>query len=222
MKKTLLLKLIATNKFNMKDGLIDIQDQYFNLLPAIFVSSLIEYFYNRNELHHLYLISWFWGYGMSQKVAKEFGLEKPEKIYSFGMDFIKNQGLGLYCTDDYYPGEFTHFKIETNPYLRHLDLTEFEEPIDYFIAGLMGGGGCIVHDAVTQSVELNCKAEGKEACEFITGTEKELKNRNVWKIAKDRYKLSSILEFQRSVHENFEMDHSEKYMSELSELLAKI
>lgn len=217
MSKALLLKLIATRKLKLDNGLIDIEDQYFNFVPAIFISSLIEYFNKRDQLHHLYLISWFWGYAMSKKVAKEFGLEGPEETYSFGMDFIKNQGLGLYCTDDYEPGEFTHFKIETNPHHRHLNLDNFEEPLDHFIAGLMGGGGCVVHDKLTQNVEIKCKTQGDPACEFITGTEEELRERGLWETAKERYNLEEMRDFQQDVFENFEMSNSEEFTDRLAE-----
>lgn len=218
MKKALLFRLIATRKLKLKDGLIDVQDQYFNLLPAVFISSLIEYYHSRDQLDELYLISWFWGYAMSQKIANEFGLEDPEEIYSFGMDFIKSQGLGLYCTDDYHPGKYTHFKIETNPYHRHLNLDKYNEPLDHFISGLMGGGGCIVHDALTQNIEVKCKTQGEPACEFVTGTREELKKRDLWHKVQERYNIERMIEFQREVHKDFKMENAEVFAEKLSEL----
>lgn len=222
MKKTLLLKLIASRKLTVNDGLIEVGDEYFNLLPTIFVSSLTDHFHRREELHKLYLISWFWSYEMAQKIKTELGLEDPEQIYSVGMDFMENQGLGLYQTDNYYPGRYTGFKIETNPYVRHLKPKNYSKPMDYFMAGAMAGGGCHVHEAVTQCVELKCKVQGDGECKFITGTKEELKNREVWEIAKKRYHLDDIIDFQRDIYNNYSNSRSEEFIEKLSDKLQKI
>jgi len=78
-----------------------------------------------------------------------------------------------------------------------------KEPVDIFIAGCMGGGGCHVHNALCQNVETECKAAGGAKCDFLTGTEKELKNRKLWNIAVRRYKLKEILPLQEEIFKNY-------------------
>ena len=221
MKKTLLLKLLATKKLKINNGLISLNDSYFNLLPTIFVSSLVEYFYSRDELYKLYLISWFWGYDAVNTVKTELGLEKPEKIYSIGMNFAESEGLGLYRTDDYYPGEYTKFKIKTNPYHRHMKLEKFNQPIDYFISGAMAGGGSHVHQAVCQNIETQCKVQGEKECEFITGTHDELRDRGLWNEAEKRYNLEKIIDFQEEVFNNYNKDKSEEFVEQLNKIITE-
>ena len=219
MKKTLFLKLLATKKLEIDDGLIELGDSHFNLMPTIFVSSLIEYFARRNRLEELYIISWFWGYDVVHQVIDTLNLEKEEEIYQVGMSFAESQGLGLYRTNDYVPGEYTRFKIKTNPYLENLKLDNVETPIDHFIAGAMGGGGAHVHGALTNCIEVKCKAVGSQSCEFITGTKEELKNRGLWEKASDRYKLDKYSEFQQKVMDEYHHEDSKEFIKLLNEQL---
>jgi predicted hydrocarbon binding protein len=222
MKKTLMLKLLATGKLDISDGLIQLGDTSFNLLPAVFISSLTESYHEKNELHKLYLLSWLWGYDTVQSVKRNLGLEDPEEVYKVGMDFAQNMGIGLYETHDYHPGKYTRFKIETNPYLKHLNQEKFEGPADYLIAGAMAGGGSHVHEKVCQSVEIKCMANKEEVCDFITGTEEELKDRDLWEVSENRYKLQKILGFQKDVFENYNKSNSQDYVEELVSLMEEL
>lgn len=217
-----MLKLLATGKLKISDGLIEFGDTHLNLFPAVFVSSLTEYYHERDELHKLYLISWLWGYDTVQAVVNNLGLEDPEEVYKVGMDFAQNMGIGLYKTHDYHPGKFTRFKIETNPYLKHLKHDKFDAPADYLIAGAMAGGGSHVHDATCQNVELKCKITKHEKCDFVTGTEEELKERGLWDTAVERYRLDEVLEFQKDVFERYDKSNSDEFVERLVTLLDEI
>jgi len=46
-------------------------------------------------------------------------------------------------------------------------------------------------------------AMGHDVCEFLTGTEKELKDRGLWDIAKERYKLNKIYALQDDIFKNY-------------------
>ncbi len=222
MTKTLLLKLLATKKLQINGGHIRLEGTEFNLLPSVFVSSLTDQFNNNDELHKLYLLSWFWGFEFSKYVAQDLGLDTADAIYSVGMNLIENMGFGLYQTDDYYPGRYTRFKIEDNPYHNYLDLSRFDGPIDVLISGMMAGGGCHVHDAVCQNVEIRCKAQGDNVCEFLTGTKEELQERDIWETAKQRHHLDDVLAFQESVFNDYTRDQSGTFLRRLSELLEEI
>lgn len=222
MKKTFLLKLITTGKLKVGDGTIQLEDTYLNLYPSVFTSSLMEYFGKRDELHKLYLISWFWGYDLAKYVSRDLGLESQDEIYKVGMDLLENMGFGLYKTGDYYPGEYTRFKINTNPFLDNVKGDLFDGPADYFVSGLMGGGGCMVHDAVTQDVEVHCKSENDAACEFITGTKEELEERGLWKTAQNRYHLDTVLPFQKEIFEDYSRENAADFNRKLSDILEQI
>lgn len=217
-----MLKLLATGKLKIDDGLIEFGDTFFNLLPAVFMSSLTEYYHERDELHKLYLISWLWGYDTVQSVVKNLGLEESEEVYKVGMDFAQNMGIGLYKTHDYHPGRYTRFKIETNPYLKHLNPEKFDAPSDHLIAGAMAGGGSHVHDAPCQNIELKCKITKHDKCDFLTGTEEELKDRELWETAVERYKLNAVYDFQKDVFENYNKSNSDEFVERLVTLLDEI
>lgn len=219
MKKTLLIKLLATGKLSVSEGLIQFEDTSFNLLPAVFISSLTESYHEKEELHKLYLLSWLWGYDTVQAVKQNLGLEDPKEVYKVGMDFAQNMGIGLYETHDYHPGRYTRFKIQTNPYMKHLKQEKYDEPMDYLIAGAMAGGGSHVHEETCQTVELKCKANRDEVCDFLTGTEEELKERGLWEKSEDRYRLEEVIEFQKDVFEGYDKSNSEEYVEEAIEII---
>lgn len=222
MKKTLMLKLLATGKISISEGQLTFGNESFNLLPAIFLSTLTEKYHDNEELHKLYLISWLWGYDTVQTVKQNLGVEDPDEIYKVGMDFAQDMGIGLYDTHDYHPGRYTSFKIESNPYFRHMNQEKYEKPIDYIIAGAMGGGGSHVHEDVCQTVELKCMIVGNEVCDFLTGTKEELGDRGLWESAEERYELEKMLEFQKDVLENYQKSNSEKFVDKLVKLLNEI
>ncbi|PSH02250.1 MAG: hypothetical protein BRC26_01515 [Nanohaloarchaea archaeon QH_8_44_6] len=217
-----MLKLLATGKLSISKGQLTFGNSSFNLLPAVFLSTLTEKYHRDDELHKLYLISWLWGYDTVQAVKQNLGIEDPEEVYKVGMDFAQDMGIGLYDTHDYHPGKYTSFKIESNPYFKHMNQEKYEEPIDYIISGAMAGGGSHVHQDVCQTVELKCMIVGNEVCDFLTGTREELEERGLWEEADNRYKLNKVLEFQRDVYKNYQKSNSEEFVDKLVKLLDEI
>ena len=222
MKKTLLLKLLATKQLQVTDGLIELEHTHFNLLPALFISSLTEHYHRQDDLHKLYLIAWFWGFDLVRAVAEDLGLNTPDEIYKVGMDLAESMGMGLYKSHDYHPGTSTKFRIETNPYLRYINLDRVDGPIDYFVSGAMAGGGCHVHDAVCQNIELHCKGQDDDVCEFLTATAQELRDRDLWQTVEKRYSVDAILKFQQDVFNNYTRDDATTYVDRLHHLLTEI
>lgn len=211
--------MLMTGQLKFENGLISLKNITMNLLPSFFVAELTKYFDKQNKLPKFYLISWFWGFVLVKQVNERFKLKTPDQIYRLGMDLGEAMGIGLYKTHDYYPGRYTHFFI-TSPYVKYLNYPPNEKrPMDYFICGAMGGGGCHVHNAVCQNIELKCMLQGSERCEFITGTEEELKKRKLWKIAMERYDLKRIYPIQKYIFNNYdekkEAEILEKIMNEL-------
>ncbi len=219
MKKTFLFKLLATKKLVFEDGKISLGVTDYNLLPTIFISSLTEYFHSRDELDKLYLISWFWGFDCVKYANQTLGLESTEEVYKVGMDLAASMGMGVYDTNNYYPGRYTKFKIKENPYLRHLKVEKFDKPVDVFTSGAMAGGGSLVHDKVCQNIETKCKATGSSDCEFITATREELEERELWEKVEERYSVSDFVEFQEDMFENYTKQNSEKFVERLIELI---
>ena len=216
----LLMKLIVSKRLRFDDGLISLGDMHMNLVPSIFLSELTKYYLDKNELEKLYILSWLAGFTTVRRVVKEFGFTNADEIYGVGMNFTEAMGIGLYKTHDYYPGRYTHFIIKNNPFLGHLKLPKKrKEPIDYFISGAMGGGGCFVHKTVCQNVEVKCMSMGHKICEFLTGTEKELKSRKLWKTAEKRYNLKKYLPFQKDVYKNYTDKKSEEFVEKLNDLI---
>lgn len=196
---SLLLKLFFTGQIKIREGTLSLSGIYLNILPASVVSTITEYFLKKKELWKLYAIMWLNGFITIKKIDKIYHLTKPDQIYSFGMDFGEAIGLGLYKTHEYFPGRYTHFKIKPNPYINYY--ISKPQYIDYFIAGTMAGGGCNVHNSVCQTVELKCAYKGDEFCEFLTGTEEELKRRGLWETAVKRYNLKKLYPIQKKIFE---------------------
>lgn len=199
----LLLKLLITHQIKMEKGTISLRDIKMTLLPAFVATLLTDYFYRRKELWKLYFLLWFSGFVTIDEVKKLYSMKKPDQVYSFGMNLGEAMGIGIYKTHDYYPGRYTHFIIPNNPFIEHFPRDIPKKPIDYFITGTMAGGGCIVHSQVCQCVEVKCKWAGNENCEFLTGTEKELKSRGLWEKAEKRYNLEKIYPLQKFIFDNF-------------------
>ena len=208
----LLAKLLLTKQLQFKDGLISLKDMTMTLVPAVFIGELMEYFINQKKVPKLYMLSWFWGFILVKKVKKDFGLKTPEDVYTLGMDLGEALGIGLYKTHDYYPGRYTHFVITNNPYLKYLSPKKHQgNKVDHFISGCMAGGGCFVHNVVCQNIETKCRMAGDEACDFLTGTEKELKARGLWSEVYKRYNLKKIYPLQKEIFEK----HTEENETEL-------
>jgi predicted hydrocarbon binding protein len=199
----LLLKLFMTHQVKMEEGLISLKDINLNLLPSSVAATLTNFFTKRSELWKLYAIMWLNGFITIKHIEELYKMKRSDQIYSFGMDMGEAMGLGLYKTHDYFPGKYTHFIIKPNPYIPYYSRNLKREPIDYFIAGTMAGGGCVVHKQPCQTVEIKCMFKGDECCEFVTGTEKELKRRKLWKIAEKRYNLKDIYPVQKAIFKNY-------------------
>lgn len=199
----LLLKLFFTGQIKIKEGTLSLSDIYLNVLPASVLATLNEYFLLKNELWKFYAMMWLNGFIVVKKIDELYNLKKSDEIYSFGMDFGEAIGLGLYKTHEYFPSRYTYFKIMPNPYHNYY-FTKHHEPIDYFVAGVMGGGGCETHKSVCQCLELKCINQGYKYCEFLTATEEELKRRNLWKIAEKRYNLDKIYPIQKKIYHKFD------------------
>lgn len=198
----LIAKLLMTGNLKFEGGKISLKDITMALLPSFFPAELTKYFDKEKKLPKFYLMSWFWGFVLVKQVQDRFKLEKPDQVYSLGMDLAEAMGIGLYKTHDYFPGKFTHFEIES-PYVKYWDYPKKRGPMDIFISGLMAGGGCLVHKAICQNVEIRCMVEGFNKCEFLTATEKELRSRGLWKIAEKRCDLDQIYPIQKEIFENF-------------------
>ncbi len=200
----MLLKLMMTKQLKFEDGLVALKDIEMNLIPSFFISEITRSAIEEKQMPRLYFLSWYGGFDTVKRVVEQFALKTPEEIYTFAMGLIDGMGIGLCKTHEYYPGKYTHFKVKQNPFLKYLKTADdIKEPIDYFISGSMGGGGCLVHDAVCQNIELTCQMCGDKECDFLTGTEKELKERKLWKTAVDRYELKKILPLQKEIFEGY-------------------
>ncbi|MBI1972234.1 MAG: hypothetical protein HYS53_02940 [Candidatus Aenigmarchaeota archaeon] len=203
MVMALLAKLLMTKQLKFEGGYIDMKNITMSLVPTFFISELTKYFRNKNELDKFYFISWYWGYVLVRKINEKFNLKTPEQIYSFGMDMAEAMGIGLYQTRDYSAGNYTHFTIKS-PYIPFLADIKERKPIDHFIAGAMAGGGCHVHNAVCQNVEVACMLAGDKMCEFLTGTETELRKRGLWETAKSRYNLEKYYPLQKEIFSKYD------------------
>jgi len=219
MVMTLLMKLLISKKLRFDEGLITLEGMNLNLLPSLFISELMKYYLDKKEMYKLYMLSWLWGFSIVKKIVKEFNLKTSDEIYSVGMDLGEALGFGLYKTHDYYPGRYTHFIIKNNPFIKHIQINKIKEPIDYFISGCMAGGGCLVHNTVCQNVEIRCMATGSEVCEFLTGTEKELKKRNLWDKALERYNLRKIYTLQKDIFKNYDENNSKEFVKKVIDKL---
>jgi hypothetical protein len=94
---------------------------------------------------------------------------------------------------------------------------DFKGPVDYFISGCMGGGGCFVHNALCQNIELKCKLEGAPACEFLTGTMRELESRGLWDEVQKRYNLEEILPYQKEFYNKYNGQNEEELLKDILE-----
>jgi hypothetical protein len=215
----LLLKLMMTKQLKFEGGEISLKDIHMTLLPTSFVGELSKYFALTKKLPEFYMLSWMWNYVLCGQIAVDYKLDTPDKIYSFGMNLGEAMGIGIYKTHDYYPGRYTHFVIKNNPFLKYISKKDIEGPLDYFIAGTMAGGGCHVHGEVCQNVEVKCRGLGDSVCDFLTGKEKELKDRKLWDIAYKRYDLDRIYPMQKKFHKKWKPEKSAELIQETTENL---
>lgn len=216
----LLAKLLLTKQLKFENGLIELKDMTMTLIPSVFVSEITENFLRERKIPKLYMLSWYWGYILVRKVVKEFNLKTPDDVYSLGMDLGEALGIGLYKTHDYYPGRYTHFVITNNPYLKFLSPRKYKgQFVDFFISGCMAGGGCFVHSAVTQNVETKCKMHGDDVCDFLTGTEKELKARGLWAKAVKLYNLRKIYPLQKDIFANYTDAKEAEFLEKIVDVL---
>jgi len=218
----LLAKLIMTRQLRFEDGQIELKGIRMTLVPAFFVGELTRYFYDQKRLYRLYLLSWLMGFKLVGMIKEQFNLDTPSKVYNFGMDLAEAEGIGLYKTYDYMPGRYTHFVIADNPFLKYLKDVNTDEPIDYFISGGMGGGGCFVHQQLTQNIETKCILRGDAHCDFLTGTEDELKKRGLWDEVRRRYILDKIYPLQKRFYDAFFEKKEDEVLEEIIEEALKI
>jgi len=221
-----LMKLLATKSLSFGDGMINLKNVDFTLIPTKAVALDTKQHYLTDTMHVLYMKSWMWGLSFCHQTAKDFKLATPAKVYRFGMDLIEACGIGLYGTCEYLPGRYTHFNVKS-PYIKDLQTLNANQPLDYFISGLMGGGGCMAHDKLMNNVELKCVAAGDKVCDFITGTEEELRKRekdgvSLWDIGRKRYLLDEILPLQKTYYEAVLNDNPEDVEDQIIKKLVKV
>ena len=218
----LLAKLLMTRQLRFEGGQIELKNIHMTLVPTFFIGELTRYFYNEKQMPQLYLLSWLWGFKLVGKVKEQFNLDTPSKVYNLGMNLAEAMGIGLYKTYEYQPGKYTHFIIANNPFLKFLKGMKTTEPIDYFISGCMAGGGCFVHQQLTQNIETKCRQRGDPHCEFLTGTEDELKKRGLWDEVRRRYILDKIYPLQKRFYDAFFEKKEDEVLEEIIEEALKI
>ncbi|MEA2003538.1 MAG: hypothetical protein U9O53_01110 [archaeon] len=204
----------------MEDGKILIKDIPFILLPSFFIEELSIYFIKNKKIPQLYMLAWFWGYVFTDQIKNRFNLQKPDEIYRIGMDLIEAMGIGLYKTHNYKLGRYTNFTIPNNPFVQKIDMSTLKKQhFDYFISGFMAGGGSHVHNQPCQCIELLCRVNGDTKCDFLTGTEKELKSRKLWSTAVKRYDLKTIYPIQKKIFNRCSDENKEIILSEIMNLI---
>ncbi len=220
MGMTFFAKLLLTGQLKFKDGTIELKNIYLTMLPSFFIYEIMRDYIERKKGHILYLISWIAGFITDYQVFEIFKPQSVEQKYSLGMNLGEAMGIGLYKTHEYYPGRYTHFIIHENPFTKWFK--KMDEPVDYFIAGAMGGGGCFIHNSITQCIEAKCVAKGDPYCEFITATEEELKNRGLWESVKERYRLEKIFPIQKFVYENVGKIDEKELVNKVLEMVEEL
>ena len=210
------MKMLMTKQLKFEGGNISLKNITMTLMPSFLTAEITKYFMKENNMPKLYLLSWYWGFVLVKQVDQKFNLKKSDEIYSLGMELGEAMGIGIYKTHDYYPGRYTHFVIPNNPFMKYFTPEDKSKgPIDYFISGCMAGGGCHVHSALCQNVEIKCQATGNQECEFLTATEKELKDRGLWDIAVQRYDLNNIMPIQKEIYEEYSESNEAKLLSKI-------
>ena len=188
----LFFNLLISGMLKIDNGKISVKSTNFLFFPTIYISILMEYFKSRNQKNYFYLINWVTGFYVVNNIINHFKLKNTDEKYKIGMDFAENMGIGLYKTHRYLAGKWTEFEID-DPFIH-------EKYSDIAVAGVMAGGGSLVHGAVCQGIEIACKLDGAEKCKFLVATEEELKNRGLYEKVLERYNLDEkILNFQRYI-----------------------
>ena len=220
MALSFLAKLLLTGSLKFEDGEITLRSSNFIMMPALFISEITNNYLEKNRLYILYLLSWICGFLATNRIVKDFKLDTSDKVYSLTMNIMEAAGIGLYKTHEYFSGRYTHFIIYRNPFAKWFK--QYGEPIDYFISGVSAGGGCFVHKSLCQNIEIRCIAKGDKYCEFLTGTEKELKSRGLWEIVKERYKFEQIYPIQKFVYENIDKIDEKILVNKALEMIKKV
>jgi len=213
-------KLILSGNLKFSEGMIRLKDTYLTLAPSLFIAEIIKNYIVMKKGYILYLLSWIGGFLTVKSVITLFKAKSAEQIYNVGMQLGESIGIGLYKTHDYYPGRYTHFIINNNPFSKWFGKTN--NVMDYYISGAMAGGGCFVHNSLCQNVELKCIAKGDPHCEFLTGTERELKDRGLWDVVKQRYKIDEILPVQKYVYNNVDKIDESVLVRNALEMIEKL
>jgi len=218
----LLAKLLATKQLRFEQGQIELKSIHMTLVPSFFIGELTKYFYREKQMPQFYLLSWLWGFKLVGEVVRDFHLNTPSKTYNLGMNLAEAMGIGIYKTCEYVAGRFTHFAISKNPYMKFFRGMEVHEPMDYFISGCMGGGGYFVHDNICQNIETKCILKGDTHCDFLTGTDQELKDRGLWEETDRRYGLDNIVPLQKEFLDAFEKGQEEEMIDDIIERSQRI
>lgn len=220
MALSFLAKLLLTKKLRFKDGKIELESLNFFMVPTLFIHEITDYFLEKDELQLLYLLSWICGFVATHHIVKDLKLDRSDKVYTVTMNIMEAAGIGLYKTHEYYPGRYTHFIIYENPFGKWFK--RYGSAVDYFISGVSAGGGCFVHKALVQNIEIKCIAKGDPYCEFFTVTEEEAKKRGWWEIIKERYQLEKIFPIQKFVYENIEKMSEKELVNNVLERIKEI
>ena len=219
MALSFLAKLLLTGNLKFEEGKVRLRNLNFVMIPTVFIYELTNYYFKKKP-YLFYLISWICGFLGVNRIVKDFKLDTPDKIYTIAMNIYEVAGIGLYKTHEYYPGRYTHFIIHENPFAKWFE--KYKEPVDYFISGTSAGGGCFVHKSLCQNVEIKCIAKGDKYCEFITGTEKELKSRGLWDIVEEKYNYNKIYPIQKFLYENIDKIDEKTLVNKLLEMIEEI
>lgn len=192
LSKAFILQLLLSGKLKFEDGKIQFGGLNLIMVTDTFLATYLHLLERKNWVN--YFLAWVSGLLAIYKFSRTFKLNKPDSIYIWGMRLGELIGLGKFKTHYYDWKRFTYFEIKSDPILNLY-------PNDYFLLGIMGGGGSLVHQQVCQAVLLE---KTKQYTKYLVGTEDELKRRGLWEKIEEDYNLKVIYPLQKKLFGDIE------------------
>lgn len=165
------VNLLMHKQLNFEKGKIVLFDQRIAMLPLYNVVELQKTLEQQKFENALYYINKTFGISWTKKMHESFKV-KEKDVFKLGIDSVTLAGWGIVEV----------VSVKTNPINIKFNLKDSgvvfyygssENPVDHIFRGMIAGAMSATYSVDLDAVEISCKSQGKDYCEFVVKETKD-------------------------------------------------
>jgi len=161
----LVADLLMHGQLKFEKGRITLLEQRISMLPLYNTVEIQKSLEKLGQVNLLYFSNKKFGLEWTKKIYKSFKTKETE-IFKWGINSVTLAGWGeVSLLENSSNGKKIRFKLEDSGIVEYYG--ESSKPVDHIFRGMIAGAMSATYNLDMDAIEVSCKAQGKESCEFL-------------------------------------------------------